>query len=169
MWNWPIGIVGSGLSVALFLSRRLWGDAGLNGLYVVLGIVGWWAWLRGGENRTELPMGRGGWRSLLFGAVAGALLTVIFTLYFRRINDSAPFLDGLTTAYSLVAQALLTRRLIENWLFWIFVDIIYVPLYIKRDLNLYAVLYAGFLALAVWGYLSWRTSLGRNVGPDPAP
>lgn len=161
VWNWPIGVISSGFFVVVFANARLFGDAGLNVLYVILGLLGWYWWLRGGKDpssaaKTELRISSLDARGWAISLAALVVLTTAFTFYFRSINDAAPFLDALTTALSLVAQVLLTRKILENWIFWIVADIIYVPLYISRSLPLTAILYVVFLGLATAGLLEWR-------------
>jgi nicotinamide mononucleotide transporter len=75
------------------------------------------------------------------------------------VNGAAPFLDAFTTVLSLGAQYLLCRKRFENWYFWIAADVIYVPLYISRDLPLTAVLYAVFLVMCLIGVRQWRRNL----------
>lgn len=160
VWNWPIGVVSSGFYVVVFAEARLFGDAALNVLYVILGLLGWYWWLNGGRRgegpRAELAISA--LSPIGFAAALGATaaLTAGLTWYFRSIRDAAPFLDALTTALSLVAQGLLTRKILENWIFWIVADAVYIPLYYSRGLALTSLLYALFLAMAVGGYLEWR-------------
>ena len=74
-------------------------------------------------------------------------------------KGSIPVFDALITALSLVAQWLLNRRKLENWIFWIGVDLISVPVYAFKELYLIAGLYAVFLLLCVRGYRSWKHDL----------
>ena len=78
--------------------------------------------------------------------------------YLVKIGDSAPFLDALTTVMSLVAQYMLTRKLIENWAIWIAADVIYIGLYASRGLYLTSALYAVFLSLCIAGAIDWHKS-----------
>lgn len=166
IWNWPLGIANSAIFVALFLGARLFADMALQIIYIILGSLGWYWWLRGGPERGVLRVSRATLTTLLVVAALVAVATAGLTVFLRSVGDAAPFLDALTTALSLAAQYLLTRKLIENWYVWIAADIIYIGLYASRGLHLTALLYAVFLGLCLLGLRGWRASL---VAPPVAP
>jgi nicotinamide mononucleotide transporter len=156
IWNFPIGLANNIFFIALFMSSRLYGDMALQVIYIVLGVIGWWQWLYGGDNHTELKVSRTTFREFLILCFIGLIATIVLREYLIRVNDSAPFLDALTTVLSLCAQYLLNCKRIENWFFWLTADIIYVGLYIQKNLYLTAVLYALFIILCVSGFIAWR-------------
>ena len=173
VWNFPLGIANNVFFLALFAGARLYGDAGLQVVYVALGVQGWYLWLRGGEGRTPLRVSRAGARTLLAVVACVVAGTALLTYVFVRTHDSAPFLDALTTVLSLAAQYLLNRKALENWLLWMAADIIYIYLYTSRELYLTGVLYFVFLCMCVAGLLVWLRSerdgraapaKGREVG-----
>lgn len=159
VWNFPIGIANSVLLGVLFLQQRLFADAGLQLMFIALGLHGWFLWLYGGDRRTELPITRAQpadyWLSALIVVVGGPLLW----RHLVNINDSAPFLDALITVLSIVAQVLLNRKRVENWMVWMTVDVISIGLYLYKGLVLTAVLYALFLVLCVKGLSTWRRQI----------
>jgi nicotinamide mononucleotide transporter len=159
VWNWPIQLLSSALYVVVFLNARLFSDASLNVLYVVLYLLGWYWWLRGGENRGELHIARVTPRLVLLLAGLTAVATAGWTTFLASIADSAPFLDAFTTVLSLVALFLTARKLFESWHLWIFVNLVYVGLYVYKGLLLTAVLYAIFAGLSVAGLVNWRRLL----------
>ena len=159
IWNFPVGIANNIFFLVLFFGARLYGDAGLQVIYIALGAQGWHQWLRGGQDRTPLSVARATPRALVAVGVFVALGTVALVLALRAARGAAPALDAFTTALSLAAQYLLNRKLIENWLLWIVADVIYIYLYFARGLPLTAILYFVFLCLCVVGLLSWRRSL----------
>ena len=171
--NFPVGIANSGFFLVLFLSARLYADSGLQVVYIALGLTGWWQWMHGsrlnrGRDRARLEVARSGaW--LLAGCVAFVLAaTWGLTVLLREAHDIAPFWDALTTAISLAAQFLLNAKRIENWAFWIAADLIYVPLYVVKRLDLTALVYLLFLGLCAAGVTGWRRAL-RTGHQAPAP
>lgn len=154
--NFPVGIANSAFFLVLFASSRLWADSGLQVVYIVLGFVGWWQWAFGGARRTALRVGSATRPQLAACAVWVVLGTIGLTFLLRWADDAAPFWDALTTALSLAAQYLLNARKVQTWWFWIAADVVYVPLYFSRDLNLTGIVYILFLGLAVTGYVQWR-------------
>lgn len=167
IWNWPIGILNSASFVILFWNSRLFADMGLQVIYIILGFLGWYWWLKGGAGRTALTISRTGLAT--WGALIGLsiVMTYAATRYLRSVNDSAPFLDALTTVMSLVAQYLLTKKKVENWFIWIAVDVIYIGLYAYKELYLTSGLYVLFMLMCMAGWRSWRKTV-TTVKPIPA-
>lgn len=162
IWNYPIGIANNIFFIVLFWTSRLYGDMALQFVYIVLGVIGWWQWLHGGANRTKLHVSHTSVLEVSILLVIGVAATFGMREYFIRINDSAPFLDALTTVLSLLAQYLLNCKRIENWFVWITADVFYVWLYVQKDLYLTAVLYAIFIGMCIAGLLAWRKSLRQQ-------
>lgn len=162
--NFPVGIANSAFFLVLFLAARLYADSGLQVVYIVLGFTGWWQWLHGGADRTKLSVGRSGW-PLIAGCLAFVVVaTWGLTVLLDAARDIAPFWDALTTAISLAAQFLLNCKKIENWIFWMAADVIYIPLYAVKRLDLTAIVYLAFLAMCVTGIRSWRDALVMPAG-----
>jgi nicotinamide mononucleotide transporter len=167
--NFPVGIANSAFFLVLFLSARLYADSGLQAVYIVLGFAGWWQWLRGGTGRGRLVVARSGWPLLAACAAFVAFATWGLTLLLGWAHDIAPFWDALTTALSLAAQFLLNLKRIENWAFWILADIIYVPLYAVKRLDLTAIVYVLFLGMCFMGVAMWRKALRTAADAEANP
>ena len=162
VWNFPIGLANVATFSVVFFEARLFADAGLQLVYFALGVMGWYLWLFGGEGRTALAVRRASTRELCLVGCGVLVATLGLWLVLERIGGSASFWDALTTSLSLASQWLLNRKRIESWLGWIIVDVIYVPLYVSKELYLTAALYALFLAMAVLGWRAWQKSLKRR-------
>lgn len=168
IWSWPTAIVNVVLYSVVFFQARLYADMGLQVIYAILSVYGWYEWLHGGENRTQLHVTRTGPR--LGIALAGIALVgaVALGTLLRHATDAAlPFMDSFLSSTSLVAQWMMTKKKLEHWLVWIFVDVLYVGMFIFKGLFLTAGLYAVFLALAVKGFIDWRRSM-RDAMPAAA-
>jgi nicotinamide mononucleotide transporter len=159
VWNWPFAVGNAVFFFVLFFQNRLYGDMALQVVFFGLAILGWYRWLRGGEHHTALHVSRINARLAIGMALTTVVATAVMTVYLRRINDAAPFLDALTTVLSLVGQYLLTRKIIENWHVWIAADVLYIYLYIARGLYLTSVLYVIFLVMCIAGVVQWQRTL----------
>lgn len=166
IWCWPIGLVNVGAFIVVFWRAKLYADMGLQVVYVVLCLYGWWAWLHGGANAGVLRVERTPRWALGVAAFVGVGSTfALGALLYGHTDAALPYWDAGTTSFSLVAQWLQTRKWIENWWLWILVDAIYVGMYIVKHLYLTAGLYVVFLGLAVVGWRAWRGSLERVPAP----
>lgn len=156
-WAWLFAIISSAAYGIVFFGARLYGDMGLQIVFIVVSVWGWYQWLRGGEGHGTLKVTTldiAGWvRALLIWAIGFAVLAAFLSHY---TNTDVPQIDGFLTAGSLVGQVLLSRKKVENWHVWIAVDVLYVGLYIYKGLMLTAILYALFCVMAVAGLLAWR-------------
>src|ERR1043166_2817023 len=166
IWSWPTAIVNVTLYIVVFRRSGLYSDMGLQVVYLVLSIYGWYEWLHGGVNRGRLDVSRASPRVwLLSGIAALAGWYVIYIVTRRLPGVSIPAIDSALTATSLVAQWMMTRKILENWGLWIMADAVYVPMYIYKRLYLTAGLYLGFLGLAIVGLIEWKRSHDRQRSP----
>lgn len=163
VWSWPVALVNVALYTVVFFQSRLYADMGLQIVYFVLSVYGWYNWLHGGERRSVLHVSRASLRLLLpLLAVVAVTAYSLGWILATRTDAVLPWLDSALTMTSLAAQWLMTRKVLECWLLWIAVDVVYVPMFVSRGLPATAVLYAVFLVLAVLGYIEWRRSFLRH-------
>lgn len=166
IWNFPLGLINVAISGWIFYQYRLYADSGLQVVYFGLNLAGWYLWLFGGKDRTALKVARTSRLELaLIGGFIAASTAFLWWLL-DKAGGAAKFWDALTTSISLSAQWLQSRKKLECWHLWILADVLYVPLYISRELYLIALLYAVFLALAVMGLMAWRKSLKTWLTPE---
>jgi nicotinamide mononucleotide transporter len=159
IWNWPVGLANNALYVAVFLSAGLYGDAGLQLVYITLGIYGWWTWAHPGA-RVELSVTRTARKTWIWLTPATIAAAFMLALFLRRFTDSTvPGWDGFTTALSLAAIYGQTKKYLESWWIWIVADLIYIPLYIYKHLWLTSGLYFVFFLLCVMGLREWSKAL----------
>ncbi len=169
IWCWPLGMVSVVLYAVVFYQAKLYADMGLQGLYFALSAYGWWAWLHGGEDHRELEVSLTPGRTRGVLAVAGLLAGLALGRTLQRFTDaSLPFMDSMLTSFSIIAQWMQTRKLLESWLVWLALDLFYVGMFLFKGLYPTAVLYAVFLLLAARGFVEWRRSMvGTTAVPEP--
>jgi len=169
VWSWPTGIINVSLYVYIFLHAKLYADMGLQVFYIAISFYGWWNWLYGGENRGELHISRLSRGMAMILPVAGAIGAVALGSLLRHTTDAAlPYIDSTLTVASLVAQYLMTRKVLENWVIWVIADVAYVGMYIYKGLYPTAFLYAVFLVLASMGWFQWRRTWREQRGLEAA-
>lgn len=162
IWCWPVALVNVSLYGIIFYEARLYADMALQGFYFAASLYGWYYWNQKRPGRP-VPVKRAGLPLLLLLAALTLLGTFLIGYTLKRNTDaSLPYLDSFLTAASLAGQWLMARKLIENWLLWIGVNILYVGMFLYKHLYLTAGLYALFIILAVIGYLEWKKSLQKS-------
>ncbi len=164
-WAWLFAILSSATYAVVFFGARLYGDMALQGVFIAVSIWGWYQWLRGDQGH-ELAVSALTLRGRALSGVAWLAMFGVLAWFLRSFTDTdVPNADAFLTAGSLVGQALLSRKKIENWHVWIIVDVLYVALYIHKGLMLTAVLYGMFVGMAILGLLAWQ---GSSAEPDEA-
>lgn len=164
-WSWLFSLLASALYGLVFWQARLYGDMGLQLVFIGASVWGWLQWLRG-ATAAHAPLavsrlGRRGWIGLACGWLVGF---GVLALFLRRYTDTdVPLADAFLTAGSLAGQLLLARKKLENWLVWIAVDVLYVGMFTFKHLYITAVLYVVYLALAIRGWIDWRRSLHADA------
>lgn len=156
VWNFPTGIINSVILGLVFLQQRLFADASLQIVFIVLSVLGWWQWVRQRHARESSPVFGTSWREQAGLLLAGGVLTLLLWQVLLRLKGAAPPVDALITVLSLCAQWQLNRRQTSSWMWWIAVDVISIPLYWSRGLPLIAGLSAVFLLICVRGWWHWR-------------
>lgn len=158
--SWPTALINVALYFVLFYKTGLYSDMGLQAVYFVLSLYGWYEWLYGGAGRTALTVSRTSARQWgIFVAIGVAFWAIDGKLTSRLPGVALPYVDAATATTSLIAQYMMTRKLLENWALWILVDVVYVGMFIFKGLYLTAGNYAVYLALAVLGHVAWKRSL----------
>lgn len=154
-WIW--NFIASFIYGILFYQVGLYSDMELQGVFMAMAIYGFVQWNRP-IQLLEVTNSSGG--NLLFG-IGGSLIFGFVSGYFHREipNVSLPFLDATLTGFSIWGTYLAAKRKIENWMVWMFVDILYIGVYIYKGMNGTAILYSVFLLFAFRGFYAWRKKL----------
>ena len=160
-WGWPLAILSSLLYGELFWRNRLYGDAALQGVFVVVAFWGWWQWLRGtaddGSKLHVQALSRRGIALAIALTLAGWPLLGYFLAH--QTDSPLPYWDALPTVGSVLGTWLGGRKYVENWATWIAVNLFSTGLFAYKGYWLTVVLYAIFIPMSVVGWRAWRRML----------
>lgn len=164
VWNYPFGIAMVCLYFFVFVEAKLYSDALLQVFFVVVQVYGWREWLRAQDQADSVPVRWLSASARFWWLAATIVASVAWGLGMARFTDAAaPMTDATIAGTSVAAQLLLARRRVENWMLWIFVNVLAVMLFYSRGLYPTAALYAIFLIMAGIGLWRWA-----EAAPKPA-
>ena len=165
VWNFPVAMAMVTLIGITLFGARLYSESGLQAFFFVVNALGWYQWSRVRDGGNAVPVCWMTAHARIRWAVVTVLLSVSLGWAMQRFTDAAlPFADSAVTGASIAAQLLLNNRRIENWVLWVAIDVVSVGLYLTRDLQFLAALYAAFLVISVIGLRQWM----RAAKPIPA-
>jgi nicotinamide mononucleotide transporter len=164
-WCWACSIVSSAIFLVLFARGGLVMQAWLQVFYVAMAVYGWWVWRRGGEGpQSALTVSRWPLRRHLVALVVIGVVSVVNGRWVAGGAHDAlvPYVDALTAWVSVFATWLVARKVLENWLYWIVVDMVAAALYFTQGLHATAVLFVVYSLVAIRGYQQWRADYRRE-------
>ncbi|MCJ8208274.1 nicotinamide riboside transporter PnuC [Mucilaginibacter sp. RS28] len=170
IWNWPFAIVNVALYIYIFFNARLYADMGLQVYLLCINTYGWYYWSRKPADETKVPVAQINSKQLLWSALTILIVTPFLGFTLIKLAPvlhyqpaSYPYLDSFCTACSIVAQILMARKVLQNWLLWVFVDVIYVGVYIAKNLHATAFMYAVYVIIALLGFIDWRKDYQKQI------
>ncbi len=166
-WCWLFAIISSGIYVYLCLNGQLYIESVLQVFYVVMAIVGWVSWQKNSSTQplidevidapqTDDLVKTWQTRYHLYNILISGGIAFLLGFCFDQFTDQAnPYADAFTTVFSLAATFMVVRKVLENWIYWIIIDVVSIFLYHQRGYSLSAVLYLFFTVLAIVGFIAW--------------
>ena len=156
MWCWWFNFLAFILYAYLFYTFKLYGETILQLFFMVVNFYGFYHWLKGKQQDHDIRIEPIAVSSVMWQMALAAVCGLIFGLTLKFWTDAAvPMLDAQLAAFSLLATYWTSRKHIATWVLWVFVDIVYVGMFIYKDLFLTAGLYAAFVGLAALGWWQW--------------
>ena len=158
VYVFPTGILSVLIFAYITYENRIYAETGINIYYFMMSIYGWILW---GSNNQKIQ------KKIAYSTSSENIFSFIITIVFfftiylalSQTDSDVIILDSITTSLSLTAMLLLARRKLENWIYWIAADIIYIPLFFYKGLYIASLQYLVFLVLAISGYFQWKKSL----------
>ena len=158
IWCWAA----AGISVALYIyicfSAQLFPETGLQVFYLVMAFYGYYNWAKK-EQDLQITQWSAGIHLTLI--ITGAIITFLMGFYFATYTSAKmPIVDSFTTVFSVIATYMVTKKVLENWLYWIVIDVVSIYLYYNRELHLTSLLFLAYTIIAIFGYFMW---LNKNT------
>lgn len=160
LWCWYAAFVSTLIFTVLFWDASLLMESGLQIYYLGMAVYGWYAWKYGTKDHEGVQIHT--WSPGKHGmALAGTLLAAVCSGYLLEQNTNAawPYVDSFTTWGSILTTYMVTRKVLENWLYWLVIDGISIFLYWDRGLYLTALLFVAYLVICTFGFFNWQKQL----------
>ena len=156
-WCWHAAFWSTAISIYLFWDVNLLMESALNVYYLLMAVYGWYQWRFGGTEHQPLAIQHWPLTKHLIAICSVLVLSAISGYYLSRHTQAAwPYLDSFTTWGAVLTTYLVARKVLENWLYWLVIDGLSIYLYCDRGLFLYALLFAIYLVMVIFGYIRWR-------------
>ena len=168
-WCWPVGLISVAIAFFVYADPevKLYSDALLQIFYAIMSIYGWWTWTSHSSNSAEEPIESPDeallqihmWpikRHLILMIIGLVLAAIWGKICQFQFGAALPYIDAATTVFSLLATYMVTQKVLENWLYWIVIDVVCIFVYLHRELYLFSIMFLIYTIVAVVGYLNWR-------------
>lgn len=163
----PFGIANVLIYVYICFVARLYANAGINVVYLISNIYGWYMWSRTDADSQKLQITRNSPKQNVFSWTAVVLIYIAVFFLLRYVNRTdteyiqsyLPYIDSFNTAFFLVATILMALKKLENWQFWIIGNIVSIPIYASQGLYFTSGQYTVFLVLAILGWREWKRKI----------
>ena len=161
IWCWFFAVISTTLYMHICFTSQLLAETGLQFFYLLMAFYGYYNW---NKSETKSKIIQWSTNQHLLIILLGGFLTFIMGFYLTIYTPAKmPIIDSFTTVFSIIATYMITKKVLENWLYWIVIDIVSIYLYFTRDLQLTSLLFIIYTTIAIFGYFSWIKKIKNNV------
>ena len=163
---WLFAAISTAIYIWLFIDARLYMESVLNAFYLVMAGYGYFMWRSGREGDHDKAVVIWPLQTHLLAIFAIVFVSVANGYLLSAYSDAAfPYMDSLTTWFAIWGTFLVAQKVLENWWYWLVIDIASVFIYWSRDLQLTSVLFVVYVIMIPFGLISWSKSMReRQVG-----
>lgn len=163
----PFGIANVSIYIYICFVSQLFANAGINIVYLISNIFGWYMWTRSGKDDETLQITRNNKKQNVISWISVVFIYVSVFFILRWVNQGdteyldsyLPWIDSFNTAFFLVATILMAFKKLESWIFWIIGDIVSIPIFASQGLYFTSIQYSVFLVLAILGWREWKKKI----------
>lgn len=163
IWCWPFAILSTGIFTYMFFADNVKLQGSLQLFYLIMAVYGWYQWTRGTQQNDTLQISSLSMNKMLIVLAIGIPFTIGGTLVNMHYNADRPLLDSAITIYSIIGTLLLTKKIIQSWLFWFVINPLSIWFFAERGRYLIAFLFFIYTLLAIFGYFKWRKEMRVQV------
>jgi nicotinamide mononucleotide transporter len=157
IWCWLAAIISVILYTRICYSAQLYPETGLQIFYLAMAIYGYIQWNKPKKDTIIISWTK---QKHLIVIIINSLISLCLGYYFDHFTEAKlPYIDSATTIFSISTTYMVTKKVIENWIYWIVIDLASIYLYYNRDLNLSAGLFGLYVILAAIGYIQWKKKM----------
>ena len=171
IWVFPFGIINVLIYIYICITARLYANAGINVVYFLTNVYGWYNWSRSNSEQGTLQISRNSSKQNIIWFLSAIVMYGVIVWILRAshqndteyLNSILPWIDGMNTSFFLCATVLMTMKKIENWWFWIAGNVISIPVYFSQGLYFTSLQYTIFLVIAIMGLKEWNVRWKQRV------
>jgi len=160
IWCWVFSSISVIIYIYICFTSLLYAETALQLFYLFMSGYGFYSWKNQKKNQSEK------WKASkhLLIIFIGGILTFFLGFYLSLYTKAeVPIIDSFTTIFSIIATYMVTKQILENWIYWVIIDLTSVYIYFNRDLHLTSLLFVLYAIIAVFGYFSWLKSERINA------
>jgi len=156
LWAWVFGFFSTLIYTILFWEGALVSSSLLNFYYMLMAFYGFYSWNRGAED-DKLKISSYKLSNHLEAITTGILFTLIIGYLSSNYTDAKfAYMDSFVMVFSIIATWMVTQKILENWIYWIIVDLVAIVLYWNSGYLATVVLFMVYITLGSFGYFKWR-------------
>lgn len=159
IWCWIAAFISTLIYSILFFDASLLMDSALNIFYLVMAIYGWYSWKYGNSKNKgdDLSISSYGFlRNLQIIIVLLIISSILGYIMANYTKADFAYLDTFTTVFAVFATYMLTKKVLENWLYWVIIDSVSIYIYINKGFYLTAILFVVYTILAIFAFKQWK-------------
>lgn len=171
---WYAGFASTAILSWLFWDASLLMESALNIYYLAMAIYGWYMWNYGNSKKTstnsQLPITAWSIKQHIM-AIIGVVLCSFLSGYLLTQNTSAalPYLDSFTTWGAVLTTYMVAKKILENWIYWIVIDLLAAYMYADRGLYVLSLQMLIFVFMCFFGFKTWLTAYRQQSQRSSSP
>jgi nicotinamide mononucleotide transporter len=160
IWCWPAAFISTAIYSTLFFDVSLYMESSLNIYYLVMAIYGWYQWSPKGQDEKVKPVIQWTLKRHLIIIITTSLVILLSGKMLELYTDQDfAYLDSFTTWFAVITTYMVTQKVLENWIYWIIIDLVSIYLYLNTGFALTSVLFMSYVIIAFYGWLQWKKHL----------